>query len=71
VRKQIEQGREVLHEAVAASADQLSFCTKCGAGLRCGVCNNMGTGRYCDLCGKKDTGEGFCTDCWKKEDKDG
>lgn len=70
-QKQVAAGHEVLHDALKTPIDQLFFCTKCGAGLRCGVCNNTGTGRYCDLCGKKDTGKGFCTDCWKEEDTDG
>lgn len=68
---QVRKASEALHDAVTTPTDQLFFCTKCGAGLRCGVCNNTGTGRYCDLCGKKDTGEGFCTNCWKEEDTNG
>jgi len=64
--EQVEKGREALLKAV--TDDSLSFCTKCGAGLRCGVCHGEGTGDYCELCGKKVGEEGFCTDCWKEND---
>ena len=69
---QIEHAREELERAVhEAPEEQYFFCTKCGAALRCTTCRGEGTGSYCDLCGKKTGEEGFCTDCWKEEDKDG
>ena len=65
--EQVVHGRKSLLDAVDAAGD-MSFCTKCGAGLRCGVCHGEGTGDYCELCGKKIGEEGFCTDCWKEND---
>ena len=70
-REQVVHGRQALYDAVTNPDDHLFFCTYCGAGLRCSVCSSTGTDRYCDLCGRKDTGEGFCTDCWKEADLDG
>ena len=59
-------GSQRLYEAVNNIGDKLAaweagggtvpsptFCTGCGAMMRCSVCNSMGTGAYCRGCGQK------------------
>jgi len=59
-------GSQRLYEAVNNIGDKLAaweagggtvpsptFCTGCGAMMRCSVCNSVGTGAYCRGCGQK------------------
>ena len=49
--------------AAAEVPDNPSFCTDCGAMLRCTVCTGMGPGGYCQTCGGKRAQRGKCPDC--------
>ena len=73
------RGSQLLYEAVKDVGNKLvaweglpttipanpTFCTDCGAMLRCSVCMGEGPGGCCQTCGQKEDITGRCSSCWK------
>lgn len=50
-------------EARGGTVSSPTFCTGCGAMLRCSVCDSTGPGSYCRDCGQKIEVTGLCPSC--------